>query len=94
MLYKPSDKLLGYYFDFTVQLFHKVYWYQEQGAIRPIMEMINTKMESVAYKFKIHMMRYYGIQRIIQQTNFFSCRNPICRMVWQLHTQELRILHG
>ena len=29
------------------------------------MEMVDTELEPVTNKFQIHMMRYYGIQRII-----------------------------
>ena len=62
---EPSDELQCDPFDFPFQSFRKIYRYKEQGVIRPFMEMINTELEPVTDKFQIHMMRYYGIQRII-----------------------------
>ena len=65
ILDEPSDELQCDPFDFTFQSFRKIYRYQDQGVIRPFMEMLDTDLEPVTDKFQIYMMRYYGIQRII-----------------------------
>ena len=58
ILDEPSDELQCDPFDFTFHSFCKIYRYQEQGVIRPFMEMIDAELEPVTDKFQIYMMRY------------------------------------